>query len=65
MVDQLRHCVSPNGWRSCCEDGLRWIALIQASPRVIKKSMITQRVLIPEGEIVMAAQASTNYDGDL
>ena len=63
--DQLRHCVSPNGWRSCCEEGLRWIAPIQASPRVVKKSLIMRGVLIPEGETVMAVQASANYDEDL
>ena len=63
--DQLRHCASPNGWHSCCEEGLRWIAPIQASPRVVKKSLIMRGVLIPEGETVMAVQASANYDEDL
>ena len=63
--DQLRHCISGNGWGSCCEEGLRWIAPIQASPRVVKKSLIMRGLLIPEGETVLAVQASANYDEDL
>ena len=63
--DQLRHCISRNEWGPSCEEGLRWIAPIQASPRVVKKSLVMRGILIPEGETVMAVQASANYDEDI
>ena len=62
---QLRHCTSRNKWSLCCEEGLRWIAPIQVSPRVVKKTLIMRELLIPKGETVMAVQASANYDEDL
>jgi len=63
--DQLRHCLTHNAWGASCEEGLRWIAPIQASPRVVKKSVVIRGVLIPEGETVMAVQASANHDEDI
>lgn len=63
--DQLRHCTSSNEWGPCCDEGLRWVAPIQASPRVVKKSLVMRGVLIPEGETVMAVQASANHDEDI
>ena len=63
--DQLHHCISHDEWGPCCEEGLRWVAPIQASPRVVKKSLIMRGMLIPEGETVMAVQASANHDEDI
>ncbi|MFK8036349.1 MAG: cytochrome P450 [Hyphomicrobiales bacterium] len=62
--DQLRRCKDTDDWGSACEEGLRWVAPIQASPRIVKKTLVMRGLLIPEGETVMAIQASANYDED-
>ncbi|MFK7836611.1 MAG: cytochrome P450 [Sulfitobacter sp.] len=60
--DQLRHCIDSNDWSLACEEGLRWVAPIQASPRIVKKALVMRGLHIPEGETVMAIQASANHD---
>ena len=63
--DQLRHCKASGNWDLACQEGLRWVAPIQASPRMVKKALVMRGLLIPEGETVMAIQASANHDEDL
>jgi len=63
--DQLRHCKASGNWDLACQEGLRWVAPIQASPRIVKKALVMRGLLIPEGETVMAIQASANHDEDL
>ena len=60
--DQLRHCKETGHWDCACQEGLRWVAPIQASPRIVKKALVMRGFLIPEGETVMAIQASANHD---
>ena len=60
--DQLRYCIEQNDWIRATEEGLRWMAPIQASPRIVKKSLVMRGLTIPEGETVMAIQASANHD---
>lgn len=60
--EQLRHCMETNEWELACEEGLRWVAPIQASPRIVKKKLMMRGLDIPEGETVMAVQASANHD---
>lgn len=60
--DQLRHCKETGHWDRACQEGLRWVAPIQASPRIVKKALVMRGFLIPEGETVMAIQASANHD---
>ena len=60
--DQLRHCKETGHWDRACQEGLRWVAPIQASPRIVKKALMMRGFLIPEGETVMAIQASANHD---
>ena len=60
--NQLRHCIDINDWASACEEGLRWVAPIQASPRIVKKALVMRGLHIPAGETVMAIQASANHD---
>lgn len=62
--DQLRHCNDTDDWGPACQEGLRWVAPIQASPRIVKKNLVMRGLLIPEGETVMAIQASANHDED-
>lgn len=64
-LDQLRHCTAHAAWADACEEGLRWVAPIQASPRVVKKSVLMRGLLVPEGETVMAVQASANHDEEI
>jgi cytochrome P450 len=60
--EQLRFCLDTNEWALACEEGLRWVAPIQASPRIVKKAVVMRGLHIPEGETVMAVQASANHD---
>jgi cytochrome P450 len=62
--DQLRHCKDTGDWDRACREGLRWVAPIQASPRIVKKALVMRGLLIPEGETVMAIQASANHEED-
>ena len=61
---QLRHCKDTGDWELACQEGLRWVAPIQASPRIVKKALVMRGLLIPAGETVMAIQASANHDED-
>jgi cytochrome P450 family 104 len=61
---QLRSCKDTNDWARACEEGLRWMAPIQASPRIVKKALVMRGLHIPKGETVMAIQASANHDTD-
>ncbi len=63
--DQLRYCIEVGDWDAACEEGLRWVAPIQASPRIVKKELVMRGLQIPQGETVMAIQASANHDEDL
>ncbi|WP_270921166.1 cytochrome P450 [Parasedimentitalea psychrophila] len=63
--EQLRYSIDQNAWDRVCEEGLRWMAPIQASPRIVKKSLVMRGVNIPKGETVMAIQASANHDEDI
>jgi cytochrome P450 len=59
---QLDHCRKHNTWDRACEEGLRWVAPIQASPRLVMRSLTMRGMHIPKGETVMAIQASANHD---
>jgi len=59
---QIQYCIDQNDWTGACTEGLRWVAPIQASPRIVRKSLIMRGMFIPKGETVMAIQASANYD---
>jgi len=63
--DQLSYCRDQNVWGRACEEGLRWVAPIQVSPRLVKKSLIMRGIAIPKGETVMAIQASANHDEEV
>ncbi|WP_306256614.1 cytochrome P450 [Pararhizobium sp. IMCC21322] len=62
---QKQFCVETNAWRAACEEGLRWIAPIQANARVVLKSTVIRGFCIPKGETVMVLQASANHDEDI
>ena len=60
--DQLRYCITSKNWAEACEEGRRWVAPIQVSPRIVKKALVMRGLNIPQGETVMAIQASANHD---
>lgn len=62
--DQLAFCRTSGRWDLACEEGLRWVAPIQASPRVVIQDVEMRGVLLPKGETIMAVQASANHDED-
>ncbi|WP_083445125.1 cytochrome P450 [Pseudorhodobacter aquimaris] len=62
---QLQSCIQSGTWGAAVEEGLRWVAPIQASPRIVRKSLEMRGLHIPEGETVMAVQASANHDEDI
>ncbi|MCX7560692.1 cytochrome P450 [Sulfitobacter sp. F26204] len=62
--DQLRYCIESGRWDLACEEGLRWCAPIQASPRIVARDMALRGVTLPAGETVMVIQGSANYDED-
>ncbi|WP_424982410.1 cytochrome P450 [Maritalea sp. S77] len=62
--DQLASCQQSQRWDLACEEGLRWVAPIQASPRIVKKEIELDGVRLPAGETIMAVQGSANYDED-
>lgn len=62
---QKQFCIETNAWRAACEEGLRWIAPIQANARVVLKSTVIRGFCIPKGETVMVLQASANHDEDI
>ena len=50
--DQLHDCITSKKWAEACEEGLRWVAPIQASPRIVKKALVMRGLNIPQGETV-------------
>ncbi|OED49666.1 hypothetical protein AB838_06110 [Rhodobacteraceae bacterium (ex Bugula neritina AB1)] len=62
--DQLRFSIETGRWDLACEEGLRWVAPIQASPRIIAKAVALRGVTLPQGETIMVIQGSANHDED-
>ncbi len=63
--DQLEKCLSDPLWEAACEEGLRWVAPIQTSPRLVLEETTIRGYRIPKGETILAAQASANHDEDI
>jgi cytochrome P450 len=52
-------------WRSAFEEGVRWMAPIQASSRLVMEDTEIRGCLIPTGDTVMTIQPFANRDEDL
>jgi len=63
--DQLAACKARGLWTAAFEEGVRWVAPIQVSSRLVKEDTEIGGYLIPAGDTVMTAQASANHDEDL
>ena len=63
--DQLAETRKSGDWATAFEEGVRWVAPIQASSRVAKEDTQIRGVDIEKGEIVMTIQASANHDEEI
>jgi cytochrome P450 len=62
--DQLEAVRAGGKWRTAFEEGVRWVAPIQASSRLVMEDREIRGCFIPKGDTVMTIQASANRDED-
>ncbi|MGX4807217.1 cytochrome P450 [Bradyrhizobium guangdongense] len=63
--DQLEAVREGDQWRSAFEEGVRWVAPIQASSRLVMEDTEIRGCFIPKGDTVMTIQASANRDEEV
>lgn len=63
--DQLEVVKSENKWAAAFEEGVRWVAPIQVSSRVVTADTTIRGFHIPQGDTVMTVQASACHDEEL
>jgi cytochrome P450 len=64
-TDQLEAVRANDDWGRAFEEGVRWVAPIQASSRLVTEDTEIRGYTIPEGDTVMTIQASANRDEDI
>ncbi|KQB97645.1 cytochrome [Loktanella sp. 1ANDIMAR09] len=62
--DQLEEVKRNDDWDKAFEEGVRWVAPISASSRLVTEDTEIRGYLIPKGDTVMTIQASANRDED-
>ena len=62
--DQLAAVKRQNDWERAFEEGIRWVAPIQVSSRLVMEDTEIRGCHIPKGDTVMTIQASANRDED-
>ncbi|MDF1727947.1 MAG: cytochrome P450 [Sulfitobacter sp.] len=63
--DQLEEVKRNSDWDRAFEEGVRWVAPISVSARLVKEDTEIRGCLIPKGDTVMTIQASANRDEDV
>lgn len=63
--EQLEEVRRSGKWGAAFEEGVRWVAPIQASSRLVMEDVEIRGCHIPKGDTVMTIQASGNHDEDL
>ncbi|CUH64342.1 Cytochrome P450-pinF2, plant-inducible [Thalassovita gelatinovora] len=63
--DQFEACKTDGLWLQAFEEGVRWVAPIQVSSRLVTEDTEIRGCHIPKGDTVMTIQASANHDEDL
>ncbi len=63
--DQLDEIKRANNWGDAFEEGVRWVAPIQTSSRLVMADTEIRGHFIPKGDVVMTVQASANHDEEL
>jgi cytochrome P450 len=61
----LKLCEQAANGRSAFEEGVRWVAPIQASSRLVMEDTEIRGCFIPKGDTVMTIQASANRDEEV
>ncbi|MEM8752363.1 MAG: cytochrome P450 [Pseudomonadota bacterium] len=64
-LDQLEEVRRADDWAAAFEEGVRWVAPIQVSSRLVTQDVEIGGRLIPKGDTVMTVQASACRDEDL
>jgi len=64
-LDQLDEVKRNDDWLKAFEEGVRWVAPISASSRLVKEDTEIGGYVIPKGDTVMTIQASANRDEDI
>src|SRR5258706_2286698 len=60
--DQLNAVRAGGKWRATFEEGVRWVAPIQASSRLVMEDTEIRGCFIPKGDTLMTIQASAHRD---
>ncbi|MDE3081243.1 MAG: cytochrome P450, partial [Paracoccaceae bacterium] len=63
--DQFDEVKRQDCWSDAFEEGVRWVAPIQASSRLVMEDTEIRGISIPKGDTVMTIQASANRDEEL
>ncbi|MDE2579645.1 MAG: cytochrome P450 [Hyphomicrobiales bacterium] len=63
--EQLAAVRAQDKWGEAFEEGVRWVAPIQASSRLVTEDVEIRGCRIPKGDTVMTIQASANRDEDI
>ncbi|HMN70945.1 MAG TPA: cytochrome P450 [Rhodoblastus sp.] len=63
--DQVEAVRAGDKWTDAFEEGVRWVAPIQASSRLVMEDVEIGGCAIPKGDTVMTIQASANRDEDV
>ncbi|MGB7243439.1 MAG: cytochrome P450 [Sulfitobacter sp.] len=63
--DQRAHAIKKDAWGDAFDEGVRWVAPIQVSSRLVTQDTFIRDIAIPKGETVMTIQASANHDEDI
>lgn len=63
--DQLEELKISGNWSAAFEEGVRWVAPIQVSSRLVTQDTTIRGFDIPKDDVVMTIQASANHDEEL
>lgn len=63
--DQLERVCAEESWDKAFEEGIRWVAPIQVSSRLVTEDTELGGYDIPRGDTVMTVQASANRDEEI
>ena len=63
--DQLEEVKRQGDWVKAFEEGIRWVAPISASSRLVTQDTEIRGHLLPKGDTVMTIQASANRDEEI
>jgi cytochrome P450 family 104 len=64
-LDQFEAVKRDNLWGDAFEEGVRWVAPIQVSSRLVTEDTVIRGYHIPKGDTVMTIQASANHDEEV